>query len=344
MAKRKRLTPANPAYLEPGGPAPETKSMFPLGVAPTRSLKSAPIADIAHDSAAAAALEEVSETLHRARAGGRMVLDLPLQNIDETFLVRDRTRIDADEMASLRASIAARGQQTPIEVVALGGDRYGLISGWRRLTALRQLAAKARKENAAGETETEFDTVQALLRRPDDSAEAYLAMVEENEIRVGLSYYERARIAARAVDQGVFETHKAALLSLFRSASRAKRSKIRSFLALVSALDDRLRFPEDIGERLGLQIAAALDADPGAAAGFRTALKRAAPDTAAAEKACLQKLLRPAAKPAVATPAPDHPRPGITVERTGTSRVVLQGAAVDDRLYQRLLAFLATEG
>jgi len=334
MAKRKRLTPANPDYLEPGMPAPETKSMFPMGVAPTRSFKPAPIADVAHDSAASAALEEMADTLRRAREEGRLVLDLPLEAIDETYLVRDRTRIDADEMASLCASIEARGQQTPIEVVALEAGRYGLISGWRRLSALRQLAAAP--------DGGKFDTVQALLRRPDDSAEAYLAMVEENEIRVGLSYYERARIAARAVEQGVFETHKAALLSLFRSASRAKRSKIRSFLSLVAALDDVLRFPEDIGERMGLQISRALEADAGAAARFRRDLDRCAADSAEAEKICLQKMLKERPEPSTPVPAPDTPRPGIKIERPGASRVVVHGPAVDDRLYQRLLAFLAT--
>ena len=90
-------------------------------------------------------------------------------------------------------------------------------------------------------------------------------MVEENEIRVGLSYYERARIAARAAELGVFPDTASALARLFASASRAKRSKIGSFLRLYTALDDRLRFPAAIPERLGLRLARALDADAGLA-------------------------------------------------------------------------------
>ena len=335
MAKRKRLNPAAaPQYLDRGDAAPETKAMYPLRATPTSSFNSAPIADVARQNAASAALEEMADTLQTARENGRMVLDLPLEAVDETYLVRDRTRVDADEMATLRASIAARGQQTPIEVVALEGGRYGLISGWRRLAALRQLAT---------EQDGKFDTIQALLRRPDDSANAYLAMVEENEIRVGLSYYERARIAARSVEQGVFETHKAALLSLFRSASRTKRSKIRSFLGIVSGLDDLLRFPEEIGERLGLQIAAALEADPGAVARLRRGLEEAAPETVAAEQSALQRLLKPKVAGREAPPCPDRPRAGITVERAGPSKVILRGSGVDDRLYQSLLTFLARE-
>ena len=109
MAKRKRLTPANPPAVPAGL---ETKAMFPPGAG---RIKAAPIADVAQDSAASAALQEVSDTLRQARETGRMVLDLPLAVIDERHLVRDRTRIDEEELAALRSSIAARGQQTPIE-------------------------------------------------------------------------------------------------------------------------------------------------------------------------------------------------------------------------------------
>ncbi len=336
MAKRKRLSPVDPDHVTAEPPVLETKSAFPLGVARTRTLrpsgKAAPIADVAHETAATAALEEVTQTLSEARRNGRMIVELPLDAVDAGYLVRDRTRIDADEMTVLRNSIAARGQQTPIEVVALDGGRYGLISGWRRLTALRDLAAGAGEDGPA--------TVLALLRRPDDSAQAYLAMLEENEIRVGLSYYERAHVAARAVQMGVFETEKQALLSLFAAASRAKRSKIRSFLVLVDALHDVLRFPEDIPERLGLQLAQALEADPSAPARFRAALQKAAASTAEAERACLQGLLKPPA-PAPAPAPAQSPRPGLQVERAGPSRVILSGPSVDDRLYDRLLAFLA---
>ena len=126
---------------------------------------------------------------------------------------------DADEMRSLMKSIFDHGQRTPIEVTRIDGDHaYGLISGWRRLSALEQLKAQT--------GDAKFDTVLALLRQPKDAADAYVSMVEENEIRVGLSYYERARVAAEATKRGVFETEKAALLSLFASASRAKRSRI----------------------------------------------------------------------------------------------------------------------
>ena len=68
-------------------------------------------------------------------------------------------------------------------------------------------------------------------------------MVEENEIRLGLSQYERARVAARAAARGVFADEEAALRALFATASRPKRSRIRAFLALYHGLDARLALP-----------------------------------------------------------------------------------------------------
>ncbi len=53
MAKRKRLTPAQPGFLAGAGAAPETKSMIP-GSGP---LSAPPIAQVAGETAASAALD-----------------------------------------------------------------------------------------------------------------------------------------------------------------------------------------------------------------------------------------------------------------------------------------------
>ena len=144
-----------------------------------------------------------------------MVLSLPLADIQLDYLVRDRTLVDDAEMTALMDSLRARGQQTPVEVADLGGGRYGLISGWRRCQALARLAQETGEDR--------FGTVLALLRRPEDASDAYLAMVEENEIRVGLSYFERARIVAKAAENGVIHRN---------NASRRKGSLMRSLAAL----------------------------------------------------------------------------------------------------------------
>lgn len=126
------------------------------------------------------------------RADSLWVQRLLLDSLDADYLVRDRIALDDDELQTLITSLRKRSQQTPVEVVAIPDGRYGLISGWRRLTALRHLHSET---GDAG-----FGTVLALIRQPEGASDAYLAMVEENDTLVGLSYYERARIAAHAAE------------------------------------------------------------------------------------------------------------------------------------------------
>ncbi|SLN74444.1 Nucleoid occlusion protein [Pseudooceanicola marinus] len=358
MAKRKRLTPANPEFLgtpegkplpqtglaaEPEVPeaAPETKSI-PLGVAPVRA-RQPPIARVSGESSAVAALEELSAEMTRVRDEGRLVHELPLDDIETGHLVRDRLVAEEEELQVLIESLRRRGQQTPVEVVDRGADarpRYGLISGWRRMAALTRLRAE----------DPRFGHVLALVRRPKDSSEAYVAMVEENEIRVGLSYYERARIAVKSVEQGVYPDLKTALNTLFENVSRAKRSKIKSFTRLVATLDGALSFPAQIGERLGLELAKRLDEEPGLGERLRGRLAEAGPANAEEEQRILSA---PAATLGAApgtgkTPAPAKPKPevarkgGVRVRyEAGKGRATLDGldaathAALLDWLEQR---------
>ena len=205
----------------------------------------------------------MAETLRRARDDGRLVLDLPLDAIAADHLTRDRLPAEDEDMAALRESLRAHGQRMPIEVTPLLATApparralpYGLISGWRRLTALKALHAET--------GEPRFATVQALVRRPEAAADAYVAMVEENEIRVGLSQYERARVAALATRRGVFPTRRRRCGRCSPPASRPKRSRIRAFLEIVHALDGTLRFPAHLPERLGLRLVEALRAGQG---------------------------------------------------------------------------------
>ena len=333
---RKRLTPPNLGFLTAA--APETKALS----APFGAL-SAPIAQVAGDASASAALRDLAEEMRAAREEGRLVQNLPLASVEVDHLVRDRILLDPEEMAALRQSLRARGQQSPIEVVDLGQQRFGLISGWRRLTALRQLFEET--------GEARFSAVQALLRRPDGASAAYLAMVEENEIRVGLSHYERARIAAKARDQGVFASDQAALRHLFATASRSKRSKIGSFITLHRALGEVLRFPAAIPERLGLALAQALEADPALAPALIRMLTGAAPASAEVEQTLLAAALVPKNGSDSANSArfdrqlkePEALAPGIWLHRSGPREhpsYTLSGPGLDDSLLPRLIAWL----
>jgi ParB family chromosome partitioning protein len=350
MAKRKRLSPM----------ALQTESVLPdrdVSAASSFANRRAPIADMAGDASASAALAEVTEAMETARAEGRLVQTLPLDAVEAGHLLRDRLPTSAatastlaEENAALLESLRQRGQQVPIEVRDMGpdhlGPRYGLISGWRRLMALRELHAETGEER--------FATVLAVLRRPDTAAEAYVAMVEENEIRAGLSYYERARVAARAAEAGVFEDASAAIDALFSTASKAKRSKIRSFVRIYEALDDWLAYPAAIPERLGLKLAKALEA--GGQTGIIRALSVAPPANAQEELAALSrgvaaveaaaKVSDPARAPSAAGEAPElapELAPGIRLKRA-RSGLVLSGPGVDATLEAELAAWLRQRG
>ena len=307
MAKRIRLTPPQDAYL---APAPLEKQAL-SGPFVSTSRSAAPIAQMAGDAAAVAALREVTEELQSARAEGRMVQRVPLSAIDVDHLLRDRIHQDDDDMAALRESLRARGQQMPIDLVDLGNGRYGLISGWRRLMALTDLFT------ATGDSR--YSHIQGLLRRPDGSADAYLAMVEENEIRVALGHYERARIAAKAAEAGVYPDVQAALRHLFSTASRAKRSKIGTFVTIYHQLDADLRFPTAISERLGLALAAALEADAALGPRLAQTLAKLAPKNPQEEQAVLSRALRPAKPMAGHGPPKGHSEvvPGIWLQVAG---------------------------
>ena len=337
MAKRKRLSAANPMFLDQA--------------ATVTSSTRAPIAEVAGDSSASAALEEVANELTRARETGRMIVQLPLQSVDQSYLVRDRLLADDEEMDALVVSIRERGQQTPIEVTALGSGRFGLISGWRRCQAIAQLAEEGQGDG----------TVLALERRPETASEAYRAMIEENEIRVGLSYFERARIVDVAVQQGVFDTHKQALQSLFAAASRPKRSKIGSFVIVVQLLGEHLRFPQALGERLGLRLARVLDLYPDKAQRLLATMASKPQDSAGAEQEFLNKWVaiveaeekgatelasgKPMRNPKRAPAAVEtRPREGLVVRFIeADNRLELSGAGLTADLRAALTEWLATQ-
>lgn len=312
MAKRKRLSPA---ILTTDAPvmAPEVKS--------TR----APIADVAGDAATTNALMELSDKISTARQEGRWIEAISIDAIKSDYLVRDRVDTDADEMTALKDSLRANGQQTAIEVVPHGPETFGLISGWRRLTALRELYL----EGGTG-------SILAIIRHPDDVAASYLAMVEENEIRAGLSFYERGRIVARATDEGAYASDKDALAALFHAAPRAKRSKIGSFVRIVRALDDVLQFPTALSERSGLALAQALGADAGFTARLRKKLDAAHAQTAGAEQAVIAAAIKGPSKSPVKVMPVALPS-GLEFVVHGDGKITLQGAVLKDADFAKRL-------
>ena len=362
---RRRLSPTGDAPLQR---APETKSRFqpgdgrggepwpsaahwarPQGEMPAAKPEAAPtappprprapIAQIAGGIASEAALEEVGAALASARKEGRLIQALPLEAVEAGHLMRDRLESAAsgEEMDALVESLKRSGQRTPIEVEELRAGRYGLISGWRRLTALRRLAS----EGGAG-------TVLAVVRAPAEAADSYLAMVEENEIRAGLSFWERARIVRRAAEAGVFEGEGEALRGLFGAASKSRRSKIGAFVPVVAALDGALPFPEAVTERMGLALAARFREDEGFGAALADTLRREVPTDPEAQAALLAAALDARAGDGSATrateDAPARGTAGGAAERSPAPRPPSPGRPRADAAPRRAPVRLSDEG
>lgn len=254
MAKRRKLeAPTAEALAEIAAELSRAPALPRAGAAP--------IAQVAAEVAAARPAEDHvtlltrqrdsndAEAWRRAEGEGRVVRNLAIAAIDLDHVVRDRMASDAEEMAELKASLRASGQRLPVEVVALADGRFGLISGWRRIAALAELA----RETGEGAPQ-----VLALVREGREAGAIYAGMVEENELRAALTPFERGRIAAVAAGQGAFASVDAAVEAIFAAASKSKRSKIRGFALVHEVLGDLLTDPAALGEKQGLALAQAL--------------------------------------------------------------------------------------
>ena len=227
----------------------------------------APIAQVAADTASVAEVagsgvraEQArwradADRLRLAEEAGLLIAEIPLEEIEADAMIRDRMVIDEAEQMELRQSIAASGLRLPVEVYELpapspSGARYGLLSGYRRLMALRALFELTENPKHA--------RIRAIVRPRTEADAAFVSIVEENEVRAELSHYERGRIAVIAAHQGAFVNVEEAVNRLFATASKAKRSKVRSFATIFEELGDMLQFPENLTEKRGLLLAQAI--------------------------------------------------------------------------------------
>lgn len=266
----------------------ETSTPKGRGVAPIASVVAESAgeshAETPEDRAARARTEADADRYRDAQERGLLVVEIPTDQIDAKAMIRDRTVMDEDDQAELRNSIGTGGLRMPIEVFEVGEGaptRYGLLSGYRRLQATRELA-----EMTGGE---KFTHIRAIVRPRAEADQAFVQMVEENEVRADLSNYERGRIAVISAKQGAFADTQAAVNTLFASGSKAKRSKVRSFALIFEELGDMLTFPEALTETRGLRIATALRG--GAEGALREALSTRVPQDAEEEWAVLDQVI-----------------------------------------------------
>lgn len=208
---------------------------------------------------------EDAKTFRQARDEGRVLVRLALTEIATDDLPRDRLELEAvaasDEMEELKASIRERGQKEPVEVYEGSDGRYQLKKGWRRFTALTQLHG-----------ETGGDTFATIVARVEagqgDRISRYIDMVEENVVREDLTFAEMAQVAITAAeDDAIDEADPSELVNrLYGALHKTKRSYIRNFVFLLSALGDALQWPKDVARNLGVDVARAIKGEAQAAA------------------------------------------------------------------------------
>lgn len=121
------------------------------------------------------------------RMEGTAVFQLRIGFIDDSPY-QPRQAYDPEALQELAATIAAAGQQEPVKVRQKDDGRYELISGHRRLRAMRDILQRA-----------EIDAY--IVAMSDEEAER--ATMLANEARANLSDYERAKLYKLALDRGL---------------------------------------------------------------------------------------------------------------------------------------------
>ena len=222
----------------------------------------------------------------RLKKLGLVVDRLPLERVETSKLVRDRSVAVDPDLEELKASIREIGLSNPIRVEETEPGRYQLVQGFRRLSAYRALFEETGDESYAR-------IPAGLIARGETLQGLYRRMVDENLVRRDISFAEMAQLAlSYARDpETVGNTVEEAVGHLYASAGRQKRSYIRHFAELLELIGEALRFPEAIPRALGLELKRRLAEDVKRAAHLSAVLQHAAPDTAAAELTLLKEFL-----------------------------------------------------
>lgn len=185
---------------------------------------------------------------------------LPLDQIHVSDLPRDRLDLAGQagsvEMQALKASLRSRGQRTPVTVYRDQQDRYQLVSGWRRMTALLQLAEEQ------GEGAPMITT--RLTGLNEARIDLYIDMVESNLLQQDLSFAELAQLALTASADPALQGMAVGevVTRLYGSLHKMKRSYIRSFVYLLQILGDSLKYPEKVSRNQGVAVSKQLKKAP----------------------------------------------------------------------------------
>lgn len=271
----------------------------------------------------------------RLKKAGLITDLIPVDAIVATKLIRDRAQDGQDDLSELKESIRAIGLSNPIQVEQVGEGQYELIQGFRRLSAWRALLAET------GDSDTWGRVPATILARGETLESLYRRMVDENLVRKDISFAEMAMLArdyaadpATAIDD--VDT---AVLELYRSANKQKRSYVRAFAQMLEEVGSGLIYPQAIPRALGLDLRKRLQESPDLAARIlRDLAALPTPRTSAAELAVLTRHAGAAASDSVtkAPRSPQQPRPARTtfrIERAGgPARVTASHGRLELRL------------
>jgi ParB family chromosome partitioning protein len=177
-----------------------------------------------------------------------------LEDIDEDHLTRDRADVDPEALEELKTSIKHHGLSQPVRVDLLEDGRLGLNQGRRRLRVFRELLSETGDERYA--------RIPAMVDNVGERLLAYQRMVDENLIREDVSMAELARLAIAYAEDESMKTDEA-VDALFASANRKRRWIIKEFIAVMSALGDRLQHPKGISHNLARRIVRKLSEESG---------------------------------------------------------------------------------
>lgn len=186
-----------------------------------------------------------------------LIEEIPHNAIDENYYLRDRVSSNDSADHELRTSIKLHIQKMPIEVVQIAyrdaHRRYGLVSGYRRLQAIRFLQ---------NEGYPEFNTIKACVL-PHDHRSALIAQAIENDVRKDISPFERAFFVHRAAGTEAFSNVVDVIAHMYQHASASKISKIMSSVKLVDFIGDLVVHKNCIQEATGLRLVRYLEAGAG---------------------------------------------------------------------------------
>ena len=182
------------------------------------------------------------------------LIHIPLAEIREDALLRDRTGLDPTALQELTTSIFTDGLHQPIEVWRLNTPtdthRYGLITGLRRLTAFRALQSWPNPER--------FATIPAFVLPVTDLPHAMATMVSENEIRSPITPWEKGTLLLATVRDEIFPTLDAAIDALYPALARQRRNRMRSLALVAEECEGLFTTPETLSTAQMERLAAAL--------------------------------------------------------------------------------------